>query len=78
VLESVGAALDGADETDLVTALGELDDLEEQGAATGESWDAVLVRVNQRCAAITNEFFRARLLALPRIEAFVDELSPSA
>jgi hypothetical protein len=78
VVTSVRAALDGPDEEELVAALADLDRIEADGAATGEAWDVVLARVNQRCAAIVNEFFRTRLLAMPRIEAFVSGLTEPA
>ena len=76
IIESVRTTLDGRDEAELVAALGELRVIASEGAATGESWSSVLERVDRRCAAITNEFFRSRLMAMPAIETFVASLEP--
>lgn len=44
----------------------------------GADWEEVLEQVRQRCAEIINEFFRARLFALPQIKDFIENMQKTA
>jgi hypothetical protein len=75
IRESIADATDGADESEL---LAELRDVEEaalrEGGESGD-WESALADVRERSSALVNEFFRTRLLAHDRVREIVDSLS---
>jgi hypothetical protein len=75
IRESIADATDGADESEL---LAELRDVEEaalrEGGESGD-WESALADVRERSSALVNEFFRTRLLAHDRVREIVDSLA---
>jgi hypothetical protein len=65
---------DGAEEADLLAQLDRLRDSIDDEGEPAAGWDVVLADVRARSAAIVNEFFRARLLAYPRVRELVESL----
>ncbi len=66
-------ATQGRDEARILAALARLQ-LEVLTELPGANWDEILQDVRARCAAIVNEFFRAKLLAFEPVRLFVTEL----
>lgn len=73
VTRQVRDATAGKDEARIVAALNRLQQ-EVLSEPSGANWDEVLQTIRERCAAIVNEFFRAKLFAFPPIRNFVQEL----
>lgn len=73
VTRQVRDATEGKDEARIVAALKRLQQ-EVLSETPGANWDEILQTVREHCAAIVNEFFRAKLFAFPPIENFVLEL----
>lgn len=71
VIRAVVEASSGPDEVEMVMALIRLRDEVMGRASAGVD---VLHEVRQRCSILINEFFRSRLLGLPRIARYVDQL----
>ncbi len=71
VIRAVVEASSGPDEVEMVIALIRLRDEVMGRASAGVD---VLHEVRQRCSILINEFFRSRLLGLPRIARYVDQL----
>ena len=78
VRQVVAAATDGAEEGELLAALQALRDRVRPELDAGSDWDAELRAVQQRCRALVNEYFRARLVGLPRIAAYLAQLGSAA
>ncbi|MBI4672510.1 MAG: hypothetical protein HY741_12705 [Chloroflexi bacterium] len=73
VMQHVRDATEGQDEARILTELSRLksDVLREP---PGADWEQILQDVRERCAAIVNEFFRARLFGFAAIEEYVEGL----
>ena len=74
VIRAVVEASDGPAEVEMVMALIRLRDEVTGRARPGVVWGEVLGDVRRRCSVLINEFFRSRLLGLPRIASYVDTL----
>lgn len=73
VAVQVRDATQGKDEARILAALARLQH-EVLSEPPGANWDEILQDVRARCAAIVNEFFRAKLLAFEPIRTFVTEM----
>jgi hypothetical protein len=75
VAETVAAVTEGGEEAEL---LAEIRRLRSEAAGEGGravAWEPALAEVRARCAAIVNEFFRAKLLADTRVRALIGSLA---
>ncbi|MCC7359311.1 MAG: hypothetical protein IT317_07535 [Anaerolineales bacterium] len=78
VRQVVAAATDGAEERELLAALRLLRDRVRPEMDAGADWDAELRAVQRKCRALVNEYFRARLLGLPRIAAYLAQVGSAS
>ena len=74
VIRAVVEAAEGPREADLVMALIRLRDHVIGRALTNEEWSKMLDEVSQLCSQMVNEYFRERLLGVPQIKSFVENL----
>jgi hypothetical protein len=75
VIRAVVEASDGPEEVEMVMSLIRLRDEVMGRARPGVVWGEVLGDVRRRCSVLINEFFRSRLLGLPRIASYVEQLT---
>ena len=78
VIRAIINSTEGKDTADLVMSLIQLRDQVLGRNAAGTNWADLLSSVRRQCYSLVNEFFRARLLALPSIERFIAQLSEPA
>lgn len=74
VIRAVVEAAEGPREADLVMELLRLRDGVIGRLPAGQEWDQILDDVRQRCTEMVSEYFRERLLGLPRIAEVVEGL----
>jgi hypothetical protein len=74
VATAVADGTEGKDEVDLLAQLDRLRQTVLTADDPGESWDAVLVDVRARSAAIVNEYFRTRLLGYAPVRELIESL----
>lgn len=74
IIRAVVEAAEGPREADLVMALIRLRDHVIGRALTNEQWSQMLDEVTALCSQMVNEYFRERLLGVPQIKAFVENL----
>jgi hypothetical protein len=74
VIRAVVEAAEGTREADLVMELIRLRDGVIGRLPAGREWDQILGDVRQRCIEMASEYFRERLLGLPRIAEYVESL----
>ena len=74
LIRKVIGAIEGPQETELVMSLLRLRDDLSGRRALGEEWDAVMERSHQEVAALVNDFFEEKLMAIPEVKAYIDEL----
>jgi hypothetical protein len=77
VIRAVVEAAEGTREADLVMELLRLRDGVIGRLPAGQQWDQILADVRQRCTEMVSEYFRERLLGLPRIAEYVESLRNS-
>lgn len=74
VIRAVVEAAEGPREADLVMALIRLRDHVIGRALTNEEWSQMLDEVTKLCSDMVNEYFRERLLGVPQIATFMENL----
>lgn len=74
VIRAVVEAAEGPREADLVMELLRLRDGVIGRLPAGQEWDEILGDVRQRCTEMVSEYFRERLLGMPRIAEVVEGL----
>jgi hypothetical protein len=74
LIRQVIDALEGPQETELVMSLLRLRDDLSGRHALGEEWDTVMERSRQEVAALVNDFFEEKLMAIPEVKAYIEEL----
>lgn len=74
VIRAVVEAAEGPREADLVMELLRLRDGVIGRLPAGQEWDQILGDVRQRCTEMVSEYFRERLLGMPRIAEVVEGL----
>ncbi|MBI5030072.1 MAG: hypothetical protein HZB51_06060 [Chloroflexi bacterium] len=74
VIRAVVEAAEGPLEADLVMELIRLRDVVIGRLPAGREWSQVMHDVRKRCSEMVSEYFRVRLLGLPRIAEYVEKL----
>lgn len=74
VVHTVVSAAGGVAVADLVLELIRLRDIVTGRLPDDHAWDGMLAKTRERCMEIVSEYFRVRLLGLPRIVTLVEEL----
>ncbi len=74
LIRQVIEAVEGPQETDLVMSLLRLRDDLTGRRELGEEWDALMERSRQEVAGLVNTFFEEKLMAIPEVRAYIEDL----
>jgi len=74
LIRQVIDSLEGPQETELVMSLLRLRDDISGRRELGEEWDAILEESRGKIAAMVNQFFEEKLMAIPEVKAYIEEL----
>ncbi|MGC8873523.1 MAG: hypothetical protein ACP5SI_03625 [Chloroflexia bacterium] len=74
LIREVIETLEGPQETELVMALLRLRDDLTGRRQLGEPWNELLARSRQQVIELVNQFFRAKLMGLPEVQAYIESL----
>jgi hypothetical protein len=74
LIRSVTTAAEGPQETDLVMALIRLRDDVTGRKSLGSAWESTLREMQRDLNGLVNQFFEARLRAIPEVDAYLNRL----
>ena len=78
VIDAVDQCTEGAAEAALLADLRQLRRIVAEDLPPGELWAEMLPQISARCSALVSEYFRVRLMGLPRIATLIDSLKTSS